>query len=154
ARLRGAQHGAILHHSRGLSAGRLAGGRRLYAADGRAGSREPPRPPAGHGRRRGRGAAVFDPRLRGRGRLPAFPPRPPHTRAGEVNDKAPSRGFVKGRLHRWTALFFHQPRAGVPCLAGLFAGYVVTMLELVEDEGVQLFGVYLAVFGEYALLGG
>ena len=28
------------------------------------------------------------------------------------------------------------------------------MLELVEDEGVQLFGVYLAVFGEYALLGG
>ena len=35
----------------------------------------------------GRGAAVFDPRLRRRGRLPAFPPRPPHTRAGEVNDK-------------------------------------------------------------------
>ena len=88
----------------------------------------------------GASAAVFDPRLRGRGRLPAFPPRPPHTRAGEVNDNAPSHGSGKGRLHRWTALFFHQSRPGVPCLAGLFAGYVVTMLELIEDEGVQLFG--------------
>ena len=106
ARLRGAQHAAILHHPRGLSAGRLAGGRRLHAADGRAGPREPPRPPAGHGRRRGRGAAVFDPRLRGRGRLPAFPPRPPHTRAGEVNDKPRPIALGRGTCAHGRLYFF------------------------------------------------
>ena len=42
----------------------------------------------------------------------------------------------------------------IPCLAHLFSGYVVAVLELVEDQGPELCGIHPAVFGKDPFFGG
>ena len=49
-------------------------------------------------------------------------------------------------------LLLYERLAGVPGLTDFFAGDVVTALELVEDERVELRGIDLAVFGQHGLL--
>ena len=51
-------------------------------------------------------------------------------------------------------LLLHQVLAGVPCLAHFLASDIVTVLELVKDEGVDLERVNLAVLRQHLLLGG
>lgn len=43
-------------------------------------------------------------------------------------------------------VLFHQAGSGIPCLADFCSGHIVTALELVKDEGVDLGRVHFAVF--------
>lgn len=45
-------------------------------------------------------------------------------------------------------LFFHQCGPGVPRLTCLFSSHIVTVLELIEDKGMEFCGVNLSVVGE------
>ena len=41
---------------------------------------------------------------------------------------------------------FHQAGSGIPCLTYFFPGHIVTALELVKDEGIDLGRVHVDVF--------
>ena len=49
-------------------------------------------------------------------------------------------------IRKHCELFLHQVLAGIPCLTDLFTADIVTVLELVKNQGIQLFGNDLALF--------
>lgn len=66
----------------------------------------------------------------------------------------PEGGFfcVVG-LGREGELLLHQFCAAVPSLAALFPDFVVAVLELVKDKGIELGGIHPALFVQYPPLG-
>ena len=54
--------------------------------------------------------------------------------------------------HFLCSVIFYQSCADIPRGGNLLASGIVTVLELVKHQGMQLFRIYLAVFREYGLL--
>ena len=56
-------------------------------------------------------------------------------------------------LRSFLLLFLHECRTGIPGPADLFTGQIIIVLELIEQDGVQLFRSDLAILAEYSFLG-